>query len=395
MSTAARDAPHFLHVFATFTAAGPQVRTARLIQALGDSHRHTIVPMDGRDDARRLIGAGVQVDVLAPPRARPAVGGLARLLRELAPDALLTYNWGSFDALLAACSRPRLPVLHHEDGFNADEARGQKQRRVLARRLVLRRARSVIVPSRVLERIARESWRVAAGRLLLIPNGIDTSGFTPADPAGRERAQALRESLGIAAHDFVVGAVGHLRPVKRFDRLIEACSRVDRAALGTRGLHLLIVGDGEERQRLAALAERAPPPGGRVHFVGHQQELPPWYHALDAFALSSDSEQHPVALIEAMSCGLPVAATDVGDVRQVLPAQQHEALATADEAGAQLLAAALSRLASDQRLRARLADVNRQRVLERYAFDAMLAAYRRAYANLLPDRAVLRAGKGP
>jgi hypothetical protein len=104
MSTAARDAPHFLHVFATFTAAGPQVRTARLIQALGDSHRHTIVPMDGRDDARRLIGAGVQVDVLAPPRARPAVGGLARLLRELAPDALLTYNWGSFDAL----RRPRV-----------------------------------------------------------------------------------------------------------------------------------------------------------------------------------------------------------------------------------------------------------------------------------------------
>ena len=93
---------NLLHVFSTFAAAGPQVRTARLIAALGPSWRHSILAMDGCTDARSLLPA--EVEILEPlPRAGTlgTVRALRRLMRGLRPDLLLTYNWGAIEAVLA------------------------------------------------------------------------------------------------------------------------------------------------------------------------------------------------------------------------------------------------------------------------------------------------------
>ncbi len=371
--------PHLVHVFSTFAAAGPQIRTVRLIEALGQRYAHTIVPVDGRRDALALVPAELAVACVDPPRPRSSMfRRMHALLGQLAPDLLLTYNWGSFDAVLAACLRPGLPLLHHEDGFNADEASTQKRRRVLARRVILRRATKVVVPSHRLAAIASASWKIPAERLELIPNGIDLEHYVPTGSAS-----ALRGTLGIPAAALVVGSVGHLRAVKHFARLIEACASVPPASLGGRELHLLLVGDGPERAMLEQKARELPLPGGRVHFAGHQTDLVPWYHAMDAFALSSDSEQHPIALIEAMACGLAVAATDVGDVRIVLPEEQHAFLVTLGAGDARALGRALGELCSDPGRRARLGAANRARVRERYGFSSMLARYQELYAELL------------
>jgi glycosyltransferase involved in cell wall biosynthesis len=158
------------------------------------------------------------------------------------------------------------------------------------------------------------------------------------------------------------------------------------SAPAKRELHLWIVGDGPERGALEERARAAPALAGRVHFAGHQADLVPWYQAMDLFALSSDSEQHPLALIEAMACGLPVVATDVGDVRLVLPDEQAPYLVTLGTHGITELARALTGLIGDPERRARLGRQNRARVLERYAFGAMLARYAGVYAELLARR---------
>ena len=119
-------APHLLHVFSTFVPAGPEVRTVRLMNALGPAWRHSVLAMDGRTEAREGLDPELGVRVLeALPRAGSldTTRALTELLRREDPDLVCTYNWGAFDAVMASrwLGRGR-HHLHHEDGFNADEA---------------------------------------------------------------------------------------------------------------------------------------------------------------------------------------------------------------------------------------------------------------------------------
>lgn len=371
--------PHLLHVLPTFVPAGLELRTVNLIAGFGHELRHSILSMDGRTDAAARLPAGAPVRILPSP---PKAGSLltAARLREVLlrerPDLVLTYNWGAFDMLLAARSAGFRRVIHHEDGFNADEAHAFKRRRALARRAVLRGVRRLVVPSNRLYEIATGIWKVPAGKVTLVRNGIQVDAYEPADGN-----PGLRRELGIPGDVLVVGTVGHLRPEKNFPRLLDACAALP-------GVHVLVVGEGPER---AALEERAARPdlAGRVHLAGYRPDPPRFYQAMDVFALTSDTEQLPVCLLEAMASSLPVAATDVGDIRQTLPAEQAAWLAPLQgEATAVTLAAKLGELAGDPGLRRRLGALNRRRVETSFSFASMLSAYREVYHSVLCTPAV-------
>ncbi|HYG61921.1 MAG TPA: glycosyltransferase [Thermoanaerobaculia bacterium] len=365
--------PHLLHVFSNFVPTGPELRTVALIGAFGDEFRHSIVSMDGRTGAAERLPPGAPVRLLQnPPRAGSlqTARRLRRLLADVGPDLVLTYNWGAFDMLLAARSRGFRRVIHHEEGFNDDETESYKLRRVLARRLVLPAAFQVVVPSQRLQRVAVDLWRLPGRRVRLIPNGIRPDSFGPAD--GHPE---LRRAHGIPDGALVVGAVGSLRPVKNFMRLLEAAAVASDSAPEA---HVLLVGDGEERPALEARAA-APDLAGRIHFAGYQADPRPFYRAMDLFAVTSDSEQMPVSLLEAMASSLPVIATDVGDVRAMLPVgQEHYVVPPGPEAAA-ALGEGIRKLAADPAIRRRIGSANRRRVETRYSFDSMCAAYREVY----------------
>lgn len=362
------EVPHLLHVFSTFVPAGPELRFVRLANAAGNEFRHSILSIDGRTTAAGLLDRALEARVLdSLPRAgTPAtVRRLFKLLRELRPDALCSYNFGALDAVIAA-RLAGVNTLHHEDGFNADEAQGYKRRREWLRRAFLPGVQQVIVPSSGLQRVAHDRWRLPAERIALIPNGIHCEQFPR-----RDGNSALRTELGIARDAFVVGFVGHMRPVKRPERVLEACAHLRPDC----DVHVLMLGSGEERdalERMAALGVLE----GRVHFTGHCDDPRPYYAAMDAFALVSDSEQMPVALLEAMASGLPVVATDVGDVRRMLPDPQHELCHELGDDLVARLAASLQQLADAPELRELCGTANRDRVHERYDFTAMLDAHR-------------------
>ena len=134
-------APHLCHMFSTFATGGPQVRTASIIDALDGRFRHTIVALDNNFAASKLVSDSASVQFVAPP---PGKGGAAysltlrRLLKQLRPDLLVTYNWGAMDGVIAAQIGRVCPVVHTEDGFGPDEASARKKRRVLVRRWALR-----------------------------------------------------------------------------------------------------------------------------------------------------------------------------------------------------------------------------------------------------------------
>lgn len=372
--------PHLLHVFSTFVPAGPQVRTAGLLAAFGDEFRHSLVAMDGRLEARELVDPAVAIEYLdGPPKAGSlqTIPRMRALVQRTAPDLVLTYNFGAIDTALALrlpLSGARPPLVHHEDGFRPDEVDGLKSRRNWLRRLALAQAAGVVVISENLQRIAQSAWHLPADRLRFIPNGIDAARLEAGAGAAGQRAE-LRAGLGIPADAFVVGAVGHLRPEKNLGRLLEAAAPLA-------GVHVLILGEGPERSGLEAQASGAQL-AGRVHFAGYHSDPRSHYRAMDAFALSSDTEQMPIALLEAMATSLPAVATDVGDVRAILPPDQSELVVPLGEACTGVFSRALGNLARDPDLRTRLGAANRARILERFTLARMVDAYRELYLRAL------------
>jgi L-malate glycosyltransferase len=368
--------PRLLHVFSTFVPGGAQVRVTNLMNAFGAEFEHAVLALDGRMDASERVDRQVPFEELAAP---PKAGSLltARRLRALfaerRPDLVLSYNFGALDALFAARSLG-LRAIHHEDGFHADEAVRLKLRRTWLRRLALPGAWRLVVISRNLERIALEVWRQPRERVAYIPNGIDVAGFA------REAApDGVRAALGVPHGALLIGSVGHLRPEKNLSRLLRAASRARGAGVD---LHLLMVGDGPERATLEAQA-RTDALSGRVHFVGHQADPRAHYRAMDALALSSDTEQMPMALLEAMAAGLPAVATDVGDVRAMLPEASRSLVVPLGADCEAALAASFARLAGNPALRRALGEANRNKAREEFERSAMQAAYRALYGGAL------------
>ncbi len=375
-----------LHVFSTFAVGGPQVRFARLARLLGDNYRHLIVAMDGAHDAAALLDAGVDYRIHhlrsgSGPGAGPRAGKGALVanlaawraeLRALRPDLLVTYNWGAIEwglanRLPALWGGERCPQVHIEDGFGPEEAHRQRRRRVLFRRLALARS-TVVVPSRTLHRIAATVWRLDPARLEYLPNGIDCDRFA-GPPDG-----ALLAGLGAApGGPPVIGTIAALRPEKNLARLVRAFAELSRHTEA----RLVIAGAGAEADRLAALVATLGV-AARVRFAGHVDAPERLLGGFDVFALSSDTEQMPFSVLEAMAAGLPVAAVDVGDVRHMLAADNAGYLT---EPSAPALAAALGQLLADPARRAAIGAANRARVRELFDERRMAAGYDRLFSR--------------
>lgn len=366
--------PHILHVFTTFAVGGAQVRSTTLINHLGERYQHTIAAMDGRFDCRELLSSSAHVDfVKVPLHDGPLwrrIGVLRRWLRDCGPDLLMSYNWGTIEVALARRGLQGIRSIHHEDGFGADEAVRQKRRRVLMRRFALRGADAVFVASRALGRIAQRDWRVPADQIAYIPNGIDCEAFLA--PPVPDALPGFAPQPGVP----VVGSLAVLRPEKNLPRLIRAFAKAP-ACETTR---LVIVGDGPMREQLRAVAEEHRV-SERVHLPGYVPDPARYLGLFDVFALSSDTEQTPISVIEAMATGLPVVSTDVGDVRDMVsPENAPLIVPTEDE---EAFAAALDRLVSHAELRRRLGRDNRHRAQSGFSLAAMVEAHATLIARVI------------
>ena len=189
--TEVRAKPRILHLHSTFDAGGKELRCVRLINAFGGEAQHAIVSGDPqRRSAAALLSKRAIVAWQKFPSlsGRPLPGRLKNLASAMAGyDLICTYNWGAMDAVMAhtlfADVYKLAPLVHHEDGFNEDEAGGLKRGRNLYRRIALGRSSALVVPSRTLERDPLETWDQPRSRVRLIPNGIDTRAYAKAPKA--------------------------------------------------------------------------------------------------------------------------------------------------------------------------------------------------------------------
>ncbi|MFH1730186.1 MAG: glycosyltransferase [Planctomycetota bacterium] len=158
------------------------------------------------------------------------------------------------------------------------------------------------------EHLARGIGRF--GQFVTIPSGIDLKRFVRDDAARR----AMRAELGLAPDQFAAGWVGRFVEVKGPDVFIEACGLIAKELPGA---VFVLAGDGELR---GAVEERAAELGigGRCRFLGRRSDIPAVLNACDAYVLSSRNEGLGLSVVEALACGTPVVAADVGGVRDVL-----------------------------------------------------------------------------
>lgn len=362
-----------LHLHSTFDLGGKEARAVRLMNAFGDRARHTIVSaMPDNLGARDRIDPGIAYEIAqnAPPlTGNPSVGryeAIARYMRRF--DLVLTYNWGAIDGVMArrVFRRDAPPLIHHEDGFNADEAGGLKRERNMYRRLALGAAHALVVPSRSLERIALETWKQPRARVHRIANGIATALY-----AQEPEADAI-PGFKRKPREVVIGTVAGLRAVKDLPALVRAAG-----GLSAR-FRLVIVGEGPER---AAIEQTALAMGidDRVLLPGFLDRPYRYMRHFDLLALSSKSEQFPISVVEAMAAGLPVVAPPVGDVPQMI-APENAPFIT-EHHGEVRLRDAMQALAADPDLRRTVGVANQARARAEYDEGAMIAQYADLYAG--------------
>ena len=370
-----------LHLHSTFSAGGKELRAAKLMSAFGPGAEHVVVSgIDGELGAASAVDPAV---VVSYPADFPALAGkpgplrwwwIARAMRGF--DLVLTYNWGSMDAVGAHWLFGRVlrlpPLVHHEDGFNQDEAQGLKPIRNRFRRLTLTTATALVVPSRVLEGIAAQVWRVSPGQLRRIPNGIPLGDYTFAAPSGASVAGL--PGLDKPAGALWLGTLAGLRAVKNLPRLVRAFAALPPP------WELVIVGEGSERAAIVAETERLGI-AARVHLPGFASDPAQVLRQFDLFALSSDSEQFPISVVEAMAAGLAVVSPAVGDVAAIVAADNHALITPVGDEAA--LAAALVKMANNPAVCAAIGAANRARAVAEYDEATMIAAYRTVYAGAL------------
>ena len=299
-----------------------------------------------------------------------AVVRLWRLIRSVGADVIHSHNLGTLIyASLATLGGRTVPIVHGEHGQLQPQDLGAK--RMSQRRRFFRHCQTVhVVSSSVKDNLASLGLD-EGGRILVTPNGVDCDRFCPP-----ESKAGAKESLNFGAEDLVVGIVGRLVALKRHELLFGALERLgDRF----RQLKILVVGDGGADREHLIQVMKDHPMASRIIWTGHQDDLQPWYQAMDLLAAPSEIEGLSNAVLEGMATGLPVMAHVACGNAEVIDDGRSGYLR--DIATSEGLAEDMARVFDDRALMTACGAKARESVQRDYSMEAMEASYRKLYWN--------------
>ena len=344
----------------------------RLDPARFDPVVYCLQPRPSSDEAScvpPLEAAGITVHCLGARRGWHIPGALRRLKRLLAeqkPDVVQTFLFHA--NVIGRIAARRAGVRHVVSGIRVAERHNRWH--LWLDRLTTGLVDRHVCVSQAVADFSAEHARLPADRLVVIPNGIDPDRY----PAER---RADLQSCGLPAGRRAITYVGRLDRQKGVRWLLETAPLwLDRLP----DCDLLLVGKGPE-QRALEDGCREQGISDRVHLAGWRSDVPEILAASDLLVLPSVWEGMPNVVLQAMASRLPVLATDVEGVRELLgPAADAQVVRYGDT---QTFAEKLVALLSDRSLASELGHENRQRVASRFTLDRMLTAYQDLWESLV------------
>jgi len=368
-----KHAPLVVHLIYRFDFGGLETLVAECINRMpAEQYRHAIVCLTGYTEfAAKVSRPGVDIIALDKPPGLALATHLKlwKLLRRLKPAVLHSYNLAAVEYAFTAAVAGVPVRVHAEHGRDAGDPHGLNRKHNLLRRGLTPFIDRYVPVSDDLQRWLRQVVGVPDAKTLMIANGVDTDRFRP-----RQDQHAAQR------REFVIGTVGRIQDVKNHSGLVDAFIRLRDLLPNERDrLRLAIVGNGPllnmitEKVRLARLQDVVWLPGSRTDIA----EL---MGGFDVFALPSIAEGTPVTVLEAMASGLPVVASRVGGIPEVVEDQVTGLLTPPSDPGA--LAEALAVYVRDPALAARHGAAGRARVERSNSIAAMVAGYARLYDTL-------------
>jgi sugar transferase (PEP-CTERM/EpsH1 system associated) len=365
------DVPLVVHLLYRFECGGLQTLLAECINRMpAHRYRHAVVCLAGHSDYAAKIQ---RPDVALYDLGKAAGSSLSthvklwKLLRRLRPAVLHTYNVGAIEygatAMLAG-----VPVrIHAEHGRDSVEIGGNHARYNRLRALLVPVIDAYVPVSDDLDAWLRETVGIPAHKIAPVPNGVDTVRHAP------------RHGIVPAPRQVRIGTVGRIDRIKNHALLLDAFALLlARFPAPQFDLRLAIVGDGPLletlRARVAGESWR-----DRVWLPGARGDIPDIMRSFSVFVLPSLSEATPVTIMEAMATGLPVVASRVGGVPQLVLEDQTGLLTAPGNPEA--LADALAAYIGDAALRGRHGAAGRARVEAHYSVGATVAAYEALYTR--------------
>ena len=373
-----------IHIINSFEFGGAEAMLCNLVLRTDrDRFEPSVVALiDDLTVAGPILNAGIELKTMGMKPGVPDPRGILRLAKYLRRERpTIVQTWMDHSNLIGGLAAKLVPGakvvwgVHH-----SNHVAGLTKRSTL----VTVNACAVLshrVPSRVIlcskhSRTLYAERGFAAGKLIVIPNGFDTKLFQP-DPEARS---SVRRELGIDPDAVLIGLAARYDPLKDHANFLLAAAKLN----GTHPqVHFLLCGAkvNEQNAELMELVKNSGI-GARCHLLGPRRDVPRLYAAMDLNTSSSISEAFPLAVGEAMSCGVPCVATDVGDsalmigdTGRVVPPGDSVALA---RGWAELLA-------MDPLARRRLGEAARARVRELFDLAAVTRRYEAVYQELNPN----------
>jgi sugar transferase (PEP-CTERM/EpsH1 system associated) len=376
----AEEPPLVAHVIHRLGVGGLENGLVNLINRMPDErYRHMIVCLTEATAFAERIRVG-NVDIAELHRRAGHDGAvhlrLFRLLRDRRPAIVHTRNLGALECIVTSALAGVPARIHGEHGRDLTDIDGSNRRYLALRRAVRPFVSRYVAVSKDLEEWLVSAVRVPSAKIIQIYNGVDTLKFKPPDHAVGGGGLTSRVPRG----SVLIGTVGRLSGEKDQRNLIEAFALLLRGPAAQKRLHLVIIGDGpmrpelEQRVRTLKLEES-------VQFLGERDDVPALYRSLDIFALPSLGEGVSNTILEAMSSGLPVVATDVGGNSELV--RHGETGFIVPSASAAAMADALARYVKDAALRKQHGTEGRRRVERCFSMDSMVGGYLELYDSTL------------
>ena len=371
--------PLVVHLVYRLDFGGLETLLAECVNRIDEKkYRHAVVCLTAYTEfSQKITQPGVEIFAL---NKMPGLGlgthaRLWQLLRRLRPTILHTYNLSAIEYAFTA-ALAGVPIrVHAEHGRGISDLAGTNRKHNLLRRLLIPCIDCYIPVSADLRQWLKALIGVPDRKNLLINNGVDTDLFSP-----EKSPEHAAPQEGTPAACFVIGTVGRIDAVKNhaglIDAFIELRSMLPSPAMP---LRLSIVGDGpllpalKEKIRLAGIADLVWLPGART-------DIAQIMRTFSVFALPSFAEGTPVTILEAMATGLPIVASRVGGIPDIVSDTITGMLVPAADTGA--LATALAHYCQHPALMAQHGSAGRALVVQKNSLASMLAGYTALYDML-------------